>query len=156
MRLIESSNLIGIRLAQFQSSIRDDFDKMTVFQSLSSQLSGKKYWVSVADSARSCGQTWFGRDETFIFFDESQSTSLQVVRTFIGTRPVILNLNLDGNIRYMIAVRAESTCIYRVDVDVQNFFNDIPRPSDSASVTVRSIPAPRSTFQHQSACKTPN
>lgn len=137
MRLILSNNLVGDRLAAFQKAISEDDYTRTLFDDLSLRLRGRRYYVSISDSPLECGVSWFTEKETFIFFDESQPTTLTVVLKISNGEPRLLSLPLIGNIRYMISVREGRTCIYRVDVDVSNIINDISRPSDSPSPTVR-------------------
>lgn len=140
MRLILSSNLVGDKLASFQTAISKDKYTSILFDDLRAQLRGKRYYVSISDSPRECGVRWFTEGERFIFFDESATTQLTVVQKISNGKPKLLSLPLIANIRYMISVGEGSTCIYRVDVDVSNIINDIARASDSPSPTVRRFP----------------
>lgn len=136
MRLISSENLIGERLTLFKKNIVENIYTSILYENLAVSLSRKKYYVSIEDTPRQCGQLWFANNETFIFFDESTVVDLTVVLKVENGVAKLLMVPLTGDIRYMIAVATGSTCIYRVDIDVSNMLNNITRPSDSPSPTV--------------------
>lgn len=138
LQVRSSTELIGQSLAEFEESISNDVDTLTLFTGLQDSLNGRTYYVSVRDSERQCGQTWFGNNETFFFFDESTTTVLNIVSKVKNGQPVLLSLPLIGDVRYMVSVRTGTTCIYRVDIDVDNLKNNITRPSDSPSPSVSS------------------
>ncbi|KAI0566856.1 hypothetical protein FGB62_5g035 [Gracilaria domingensis] len=136
-RLVQSTNLRGQILSDFLEEVDMSLDKSILYKSVAQQLAGNRYYVSVQDSVRVCGQGWFSSAESYFFFDESKLVQLQVVKKVIQEEPVVITLPLIGNIRYMVVVREGTTCIYRVESDVQSIIKNSPRPSDSSSPTVR-------------------
>lgn len=140
MELTSSTNLVGEKLSLVKNNMQGDVYSTILFNDLKAHLSGKRYYVSLADTPRECERTWFTGKETFIFFDESTTTPLTVVLKVVNGEARQITLPLIANIRYMVSVREGSTCIYRVDVDVSNLINDIARPSDSPSPTVCHAP----------------
>ncbi|CAN8061748.1 unnamed protein product [Agarophyton chilense] len=135
-RLVQSNLLRGQALSDFREGIEKSVDKSILYESVAQQLAAAKYYVSVKDSVRVCGQGWFSSAETYVFFDESKLVQLRVVKKVIQDEPVTITLPLIGNIRYMVVVRDGTTCIYRVESDVESIIKNSPRPSDSPSVTV--------------------
>lgn len=152
--LVQSHLLRGETRNSFLASIQESVDKSVLYDSLVAQLSSSaRYFVSLQDSVRVCGQTWFSDQESYFFFDESKLIQLQVVKKIVQQQPVFVTLPLIANIRYMIVVRDATTCIYRVETDVQDIINNVARPSDSPSPTVsqtsimrRHISIPRKTL----------
>lgn len=124
-------------LRSFEDAIAGVLDAETVFNGLQESLIGKRYFVGISDSTRMCGgQKWFGRQEAFMFFDETDPVNLKLVSKVKNGQAVILQLSLIGDIRYMVAVRNGATCVYRVDLDLRNLQLNITRPSDSPTVSV--------------------
>lgn len=136
-RLVLSRDLVGPRLQSYIDDFDGNLDKTTVFDSLQEDIGGGKYFISVSDSARVCGETWFHRGENFFYFDEGRTVTVRIVAKIVGSVPKFLELPLIRNIRYMVVAGTGSTCVYRVQSDVESVIRGTPRPSDSPSVTVR-------------------
>lgn len=148
LHLLRSTRLNGSFIDSLKSDIANDVDKTTVFNSIYEHLAGHLWYVSTGTSPTTCGDhKWFDQDEMFVFFDQSETVSLSVVAKILNGGPRILSLPLMGDVRYMLSVRAGTTCIYRVESDVQQLTNQTARPSDSPS-PVPSVRPLSLTFFH--------
>lgn len=137
MTLLRADNLLATRLTQFLASIQPHHHKLITFQSLFSQLQPSAFYISIRDSARTCGEkTWFQNQETSFFFHEPNVTNVSIVPRLVLGQPKVTTISLIGNIRYMIIVNSGSTCIYRVQVDVNKVKKDLAHQSSTPSATI--------------------
>lgn len=131
---MSSEILQGEILTTIRDTMAGSIDKSVVFESIWAKLQDSKFWLSNGPVRKRCGsKVWFPSDEVFIFVDESNPIPVSVVANLVRGTPVLAQVELAANIRHLVVVSTGSTCIYRVDKDVQAMMNNIPRPSDSPS-----------------------
>lgn len=146
--LLSSVYLEGARLADFVREVGKDADKAAVFASVQMALAGRSggiFYVAAGVEEPMCGEgledggrfSFFGRDDMLLFFDESRTMEMHIVVGMKNGGPRYSVVSLLGDVRYMIATRSGSTCIYRVESDMSDIINGVERPSDSPS------PAPK-------------